>query len=96
VLARQVRAFDPFPGGVATLDGTAIKIWGAVPTEMRVNAKPGTIVEVSPEGVFVACGEGALSLTQLQKPGGKRLSVREFLAGSTLAAGQQFLLPDAQ
>src|ERR1700761_823389 len=43
VLARQVRAFDPFPGGVATLDGTAIKIWGAVPGETRGNAAPGTI-----------------------------------------------------
>jgi methionyl-tRNA formyltransferase len=96
VLARQVRAFDPFPGGVATLEGTAIKIWGALPTEARGNAEPGTITGVSPEGVVVACGEGALVLTQLQKPGGKRLPVREFLAGATLAAGQRFQLPEAQ
>jgi methionyl-tRNA formyltransferase len=95
-LARQVRAFDPFPGGVATLDGAAIKIWGAVPDEARGNAEPGTIVDVSPEGVVVACGEGALTLTQLQKPGGKRLPVREFLAGSTLAAGQRFQVPEAE
>jgi methionyl-tRNA formyltransferase len=96
VLARQIRAFDPFPGGVATLDGTAIKIWGAVPVEARGDAEPGTIVELSSEGVVVACGEGALSLTQLQKPGGKRLPIREFLAGSTLAKGQRFQLPEAQ
>lgn len=96
VLARQVRAFDPFPGGVATLDGTAIKIWGAVPAEARAAAEPGTILDVSPEGVVVACGEGALRLVQLQKPGGKRLPVREFLAGSTLAAGQRFQLREAQ
>jgi methionyl-tRNA formyltransferase len=38
----------------------------------------------------VACGEGALRLTQLQKPGGKRLPVREFLAGFPLAQGQRF------
>jgi methionyl-tRNA formyltransferase len=44
----------------------------------------------------VACGEGALRLTQLQKPGGKRLPVREFLAGSTLAAGQRFALPEVE
>jgi methionyl-tRNA formyltransferase len=96
VLARQVRAFDPFPGAVATLDGTSVKIWGAIPVEMRGRAEPGTIVDVSPEGVIVACGAGALCLTQLQKPGGKRLPVREFLAGATLAAGQQFQLPEAQ
>jgi methionyl-tRNA formyltransferase len=97
VLARQVRAFDPFPGGVGTLeDGTSIKIWTAVPVEAQGDKAPGTIAEVSQEGVVVACGEGALRLTQLQKPGGKRLPVREFLAGATLAAGQRFLLPEAK
>ena len=96
VLARQVRAFDPFPGGVATLDGTSLKIWSAVPAEASRNAEPGTILDVSPEGVVVACGEAALRLTQLQKPGGKRLPVREFLAGSTLVSGQRFLLPEVQ
>ncbi|WP_144154790.1 methionyl-tRNA formyltransferase [Paraburkholderia sp. BCC1885] len=96
VLARQVRAFDPFPGSVATLDGTALKIWSAAPVEAAGKAEPGTILDVSPDGVVVACGEGALRLTQLQKPGGKRLPVREFLAGSTLAAGQRFQLTQAQ
>jgi methionyl-tRNA formyltransferase len=98
VLARQVRAFDPFPGGLGTLeDGTSIKIWAAVPVEVQSSATaPGVITEVSSEGVVVACGEGALRLTQLQKPGGKRLPVREFLAGATLATGQRFQLPEAK
>ena len=97
VLARQVRAFDPFPGGVGMLeDGTSIKIWAAVPAEAQGGGTPGMIVDVSAEGVVVACGEGALRLTQLQKPGGKRLPVREFLAGAALAAGQRFQLPEAK
>lgn len=97
VLARQVRAFDPFPGGVGTLeDGSSVKIWAAVPVEAQGDNAPGTITEVSADGVIVACGEAALRLTQLQKPGGKRLPVREFLAGSTLAAGQRFQLPEAK
>jgi methionyl-tRNA formyltransferase len=97
VLARQVRAFDPFPGGVGTLeDGSSIKIWAAAPIKAQSNVdEPGTIAEVTVDGVVVNCGEGALRLTQLQKPGGKRLPVREFLAGSTLAAGQRFQLPQA-
>ena len=95
-LARQVRAFDPFPGGVATLaDGTALKVWAAEPLATVVGAAPGTIVEVSPDGVVVACGEGALRLTQLQKPGGKRLPAREFLAGAALQRGQQLQLPES-
>ncbi|SDQ20340.1 methionyl-tRNA formyltransferase [Paraburkholderia fungorum] len=97
VLGRQVRAFDPFPGGVGTLeDGSSIKIWAAAPIKAAGSSgAPGTIAEVGAEGVVVNCGEGALRLTQLQKPGGKRLPVREFLAGSTLAAGQRFQLPEA-
>ncbi len=98
-LARQVRAFDPFPGAFGTLDGVAIKIWSAQPVSGEWQADPGTVVDVSAEGIVVACGTDALRLTQLQKPGGKRLPVREFLAGAPLARGQRFALletdPDA-
>jgi methionyl-tRNA formyltransferase len=58
------------------------------------NAAPGQILDVSPAGVVVACGEGALRFTQLQKPGGKRLPAREFLAGMPLTAGQCFALTE--
>ncbi|AOK48537.1 methionyl-tRNA formyltransferase [Burkholderia sp. MSMB617WGS] len=95
VLARQVRAFDPFPGGAGTLDGAALKLWAADAVPAHGGAAPGTIVEAGPDGVVIACGDGALRVTQLQKPGGKRLPVREFLAGAPLVAGQRFVLPDA-
>lgn len=93
-LARQVRAFDPFPGGLGVLDGVAVKIWEAEAVSTVKHEKaPGTILDASVDGVVVACGEGALRITQLQKPGGKRLGAREFLAGSPLQAGQQFAIP---
>ncbi|AIO66095.1 methionyl-tRNA formyltransferase [Burkholderia oklahomensis] len=95
VLARQVRAFDPFPGGAGTLDGTTLKLWAAEAVAAPGDGAPGTIVDAGPDGVVIACGEGALRVTQLQKPGGKRLPAREFLAGAPLAAGQCFALPDA-
>ncbi len=98
VLARQVRAFDPFPGGAATLDGALIKLWAAEVAQdvtAPADAEPGQILDVTPAGVVVACGEGALRVTQLQKPGGKRLPAREFLAGMPLAAGQRFALNDS-
>jgi methionyl-tRNA formyltransferase len=94
-LARQVRAFDPFPGAFGTLDGVAVKIWAAGVSGAAPAAKPGTIVAVSTDGVVVACGEGALRLTQLQKPGGKRLPVREFLAGANFEIGQRFAIPES-
>ncbi|MEW9581291.1 methionyl-tRNA formyltransferase [Paraburkholderia sp. DGU8] len=97
VLARHVRAFDPFPGAVATLeDGSSIKIWASLTADAPAGSAPGTITDVSAEGVIVACGEAALRLTLLQKPGGKRLPVRDFLAGSSLAVGQRFKLPEAK
>ncbi len=95
VLARQIRAFDPFPGGAATLDGAQLKLWAAEPADgvqIPTGAVPGQILDATPAGVVVACGEGALRVTQLQKPGGKRLPAREFLAGLPIAAGQRFEL----
>ena len=91
VLARRVRAFNPFPGAAATVNGTALKLWRAEPlatTEGR--GEPGTVLSADAAGIVVACGEGALRLTELQKPGGKRLAARDFLSGFPLAAGARF------
>ncbi|KAF1029161.1 MAG: Methionyl-tRNA formyltransferase [Burkholderia plantarii] len=91
VLARRIRAFDPFPGAAGQLDGIALKLWSAeVVAASGAAAEPGTILAAEADGVVIACAEGALRVTQLQKPGGKRLPAREFLAGAPLAAGQRF------
>jgi methionyl-tRNA formyltransferase len=90
VLARRIRAFDPFPGAVAMLDGIALKIWSSQPLAMDTAAMPGTVIDVQSEGVTVACGTHALRITQWQKPGGKRLSTREFIAGFALQVRQRF------
>ncbi|MBP9219634.1 MAG: methionyl-tRNA formyltransferase [Sterolibacterium sp.] len=88
LIARRVRAFNPFPGATATLDGTLLKIWQAGPVAGQ--GMPGTVLVVDSVGILVACGQGALRLGVLQKPGGKRLAVRDFLAGFTLEAGARF------
>ena len=90
-LARQVRAFNPFPGAVARVDGATIKVWRAeVEHREGALAEPGTVVSADKAGIVVACGQGALRLTELQKAGGKRLPVAQFLAGTMLAAGTRF------
>lgn len=89
-LSRQVRAFDPFPGALGTVHDTPVKLWRASPVAGKPGAAPGTVLEVSADAVVIACGDGALRVTQCQKPGGKRLAVREFLAGFTLAPGDVF------
>jgi methionyl-tRNA formyltransferase len=85
---RQVRAFDPAPGAQAMLCGQGVKIWKARPVEGC--GEFGTILAVDRDSVVVACGSGALAISELQKAGGKRLPVRHFLAGHALAAGDRF------
>jgi methionyl-tRNA formyltransferase len=85
VLARKVRAFNPFPGAHAQAGGVTVKLWGAQAQAGAVGAAPGTVLAAdAQQGIVVACGEGALRLTELQKPGGKRLPAVEFLKGFPL------------
>lgn len=91
-LERRIRAFDPFPGAFARFGDVSLKLWGAR-VEATCSGTPGQILAAGPGGITVACGEGALNLLILQKPGGKRLEAREFLAGFPLEAGARFLLP---
>jgi methionyl-tRNA formyltransferase len=86
-IARRIRAFDPFPGAVTESGGVTIKIWRA--SETTGSGAPGTVLQADGQQLVVACGESALSLLLLQKPGSKRLQVRDFLHGFTLAAGDR-------
>ena len=78
-LSRKVRAFNPFPGAQAQAGATTVKIWNAQPVDGR--GQPGQVLQADAQGIVVACGTGALRLTELQKPGGKRLAAGEFLKG---------------
>lgn len=88
-LARRIRAFDPFPGAAANFDGTVIKLWRAEAVETSAQWAPGQVIAANPQdGVVIACGVGALRVTALQKPGGKRLAAAEFLKGFPLQGGR--------
>jgi methionyl-tRNA formyltransferase len=95
ILACRVRAFDPFPGASTLLQGAPIKVWRAVAVAAHSASAPGTVTDASADGVTIACGDGALRVTELQRPGGKRLSAREFLAGFPLRAGERCQSPPA-
>lgn len=90
-LDRHIRAFNPFPGAQAQFGGQTVKLWRAVPV---IAAGPaGTILAVERTAVVIACGDGALAVSELQKAGGKRLPVQQFLAGHPLKVGDRFDLP---
>ncbi|MBC7919234.1 MAG: methionyl-tRNA formyltransferase [Rhodoferax sp.] len=87
-IVRRVRAFNPFPIATTTLDGEVLKVWGAHTGEPGVAAECGQIVAVAPDYIAVAAMNSIVNLTELQRPGGKRLPVAEFLRGHPLQAGQ--------
>lgn len=95
VLARRIRAFDPFPGMTVplTVAGATetLKLWQAVAEPLQTAAEPGTVVQADAKGVRVACGQGQLCLTQLQRPGGKRMGAADFLRGCPLQPGQRLV-----
>ncbi len=89
-IARRVRAFNPFPAASAQLGADTIKLWRATVAASIHNAKPGTVLSADAHGVRVACGEGVLCVTELQRAGGKRLNAADFLHGFALTPGQCF------
>jgi methionyl-tRNA formyltransferase len=90
-IARRIRAFNPAPGAFARLRGEVVKLWQAraIPTDLP-EVKPGEVIGASAGGILVACGLGAVRLTELQRPGGKRLNVAQFLQGQALQLGDEF------
>ncbi len=85
---RQVRALNPSPGADARVRGMELKIWRCATAAGQ--GYPGEILNVGPRGLCVACREGALLITELQRSGGKRMAVAEFLRGFPLCAGERF------
>jgi methionyl-tRNA formyltransferase len=85
-ICRQIRAFNPVPGAVTTVDGTTLKIWRAQPLTHKTGA-PGTVLSAGASGMVVAAGGGAVNIIELQKAGSKRLAAAAFLAGAALAPG---------
>jgi methionyl-tRNA formyltransferase len=89
-IGRRVRAFNPFPAASAQLGAEVIKLWRATVETSAHNQPCGTVLSADAHGVRVACGDGVLCVTELQRAGGKRLNAADFLHGFALTAGQCF------
>ena len=95
-IARRIRALNPAPGASSALDGDTIKIWAASvrdapsPPTGSLGVPAGQIMSAAADGIDVATGAGVLTLTQLQRPGGKRLAAADFLRGHAIEAGKVF------
>ena len=88
-IACQARGLDPWPSAYTDYAGGTLKIYRARPAVGE--GEPGTVLRSSAkEGLFVACGEGALEVLEMQAPGGKRMSARAYLAGKKIEPGTKF------
>ncbi len=85
-IARQVRAFNPWPMAETRCNGRQLRIWAAEPIEspMLDPAGAGTVLSATPEGIDVVCGTGILRILELQLAGRKALPAAEFLRGQRL------------
>ena len=81
-----IRGLNPWPIALTTLSGERLKVFAAEKANGR--GEPGTVLEADPKkGLTVACGEGALGLTEIQLVGGKRMKATDFLRGHAIQVG---------
>ena len=81
-----IRGLNPWPIALTTLSGERLKVFAA--EKANGNGEPGTVLEADPKkGLTVACGEGALGLTEIQLVGGKRMKATDFLRGHAIEVG---------
>jgi methionyl-tRNA formyltransferase len=87
---RQVRAFNPFPGAEARLGGESLKVWEAAPIHRA--GTPGVVLEAGTGSLVIGCGHGALEVREVQRPGGRRVGIADFLRGAAVAPGTKLEL----
>jgi methionyl-tRNA formyltransferase len=90
---RHIRAMDPWPSAYAIFRGKQMKLWEACAVSQESEQRcasvidpPGTIFDITSDSFYVSCGSGALTVTQVQVEGKRRMSVADFLKGASLSA----------
>jgi methionyl-tRNA formyltransferase len=89
-IERKVRAFNPWPVAETRLDGEQLRIHAAKASEAAAigdshELEAGRVVELTPDAVVIACGSGRLAITELQRPGKKRVAARDLMNTLNLA-----------
>jgi methionyl-tRNA formyltransferase len=84
-LDRQLRAFQPWPGGEALIDGERLRIHAAHALPLEHRQAPGSVLAASRAGMDIACGKGALRLLRVQRDGGRPIAIGDYLNARTQA-----------
>ena len=86
-ILNRIRGLSPWPGAYTFYEDKRWRVWRAALAGGMAKGKPGTIVQVDREGVAIATGQGLLNLLEIQPANGRRMTVREFLAGHPVEPG---------
>src|SRR4249919_845308 len=79
LLARKVRAFNPWPIAEAELAGERVRIHDAIALPLAHGASPSDLLLAGREGIDIACGDGALRIRVLQREGGKPITAADWV-----------------
>ena len=79
LLARKVRAFEPWPVAEGVVAGERLRIHGAIALDLEHSTAPGTLLAASKQGIDIACAQGALRLRVIQRDGGKAITAADYL-----------------
>jgi methionyl-tRNA formyltransferase len=75
----HIRAFNPFPGATSNIQELAMKLWSSrIPKEgtYAQTGCPGEVLGFGKGGAYIQCGQGALEILEMQKPGGKKMTAK--------------------
>ncbi|HEX7766033.1 MAG TPA: methionyl-tRNA formyltransferase [Nitrospira sp.] len=89
-IANRVRGLSPWPGAYTYFGSERWMVWSATASSAAAGIVPGTIIDVTKQGIHVATGDGVLALREIQPANSKRLTVAQYLAGHRVIAGHRF------
>jgi len=87
IVARAIRAYDPKPGAWALHREGEVRLFGASLSDAA--GAPGTVLSATPEGMVVACGTGAVRITEVHPAGKRRQQLAEWLRGRGVLEGER-------
>jgi methionyl-tRNA formyltransferase len=84
-VSARARGVDPWPGATIALRGQVAKVF--MPQVVPGDGRPGEVLGLRPQGLAVACREGAIAFADIQFPGRRRMPAKAVLAGHAIPTG---------
>ena len=84
----KIRAFIPWPICQTAHMGNRLRITGTLLSDSKHNSKPGTVLNITDQGIEIACGQGSIFLTEIQRDGGKKMGHQQFINGYSIKPGE--------